>query len=107
MLVAATGYADAFWRQSAWYLNILVDLQPKPGLAKMEKMDKFHVRMEKFLVRMENFPVKWRKLLYVPGRIGAATLRQYIVAFHQDTRNVHYVARSALQCDFGVEKADE
>jgi hypothetical protein len=100
MLVAATGYADAFWRQSAWYLNILVDLQPKPGLAKMEKMDKFHVRMEKF-------PVKWRKLFNVPGRIGAATSRQYIVAFHQDTRNVHYVARSVLQCDFGVEKAEE
>jgi hypothetical protein len=40
MLVAATGYADAFWRLSAWYLNILVDLPPKPALVKMEKMEK-------------------------------------------------------------------
>jgi hypothetical protein len=39
MLVAATGCTDAFWRQSAWYLNIQVDLQPKPGLEKMEKME--------------------------------------------------------------------
>ncbi len=38
MLVAGTGYADGFWRQSAWYLNILADLQPKPVPGNMEKM---------------------------------------------------------------------
>ncbi len=39
----------------------------------------------------------------VPGRIGAATSRQYLVTFRQDTRNVHYVACSALKCDFGAQ----
>ena len=51
MLAAVTGYADALWRPSAWYLTILEDLQPKAGQAKMEKT-------EKFLVKMEKFPVK-------------------------------------------------
>ncbi len=31
MLVAATGCADAFWRESAWYLSILVDVLQQPG----------------------------------------------------------------------------
>jgi hypothetical protein len=31
MLVAATGGAVAFWRASAWYLSILVDVLPQPG----------------------------------------------------------------------------
>ncbi len=31
MLVAVTGCADAFWRASAWYLSILVDVLPQPG----------------------------------------------------------------------------
>jgi hypothetical protein len=31
MLVAATGCADAFWRASAWYLSILVDVLQQPG----------------------------------------------------------------------------
>ncbi len=62
MLVAATGYADAFWRPSAWYLNILVDLPPKPGRYKLEKkMKKFLVRMEKFLVRKEKIIVRMGK----------------------------------------------
>jgi hypothetical protein len=107
MLVAASGYKDAFWRPSAWYLNILVDLQPKPGQAKIEKMEKIVVRMEKFIIKMEKFPVKMEKILYVPGRIGAATLRQYLVASRQDTRNVHYVACSAPKCDLGAENAAE
>jgi hypothetical protein len=69
--------------------------------------------MEKFLVRMEKFMfewrilLNWRKTLYVPGRIGAANLRLYLVAFRQDTRNVHYVACSAPKCDFGAENAAE
>jgi hypothetical protein len=45
-----------YHRWSAWYLNIPVDLQPKPGPVKMEKM-------EKFLVRMGNLLLEWRNLL--------------------------------------------
>jgi hypothetical protein len=75
MLVAVTGCTDAFWRQSAWYLNIQVEQLPKIGREKKEKMEKIIVRMEKFIVRMEKIILKWRKLLHIPGRIGAATLR--------------------------------
>ncbi len=101
MLAAVTGYADALRRLSAWYLTILEDLQPKEGQAKMEEMEKFRVRMEKFPIRME-------KLWYIPDRIGAATSRQYLVVFRQDTRNVHYyVACSGLECDFGAERTPE
>ncbi len=57
MLVAATGCTDAFWRPLAWYLNILVDLPPKQGQAKMKKMEKIIVRMEKFAVKMEKIVV--------------------------------------------------
>ena len=57
MLAAITGYADALWRQSTWYLPILEDLQPKAGQAKMEKMETFLVRMEKFLVKVEKIIV--------------------------------------------------
>ncbi len=88
MLVAVTGYADASWRPSAWYLTILEDLQLKAGQAKLRKRG--------------NFLLEWRKLVYVPGRIGAATSRPYLVAFRQDTRNVQYVACSAPKCDFGA-----
>jgi hypothetical protein len=66
MLVAATGYTDTFWRPSEWHQNILVDLQPQgpqPGLAKMEKMEKFLVRIEKYFVRMEKFPGKMEKTI--------------------------------------------
>jgi hypothetical protein len=70
MLVADFGYADAFWRPSAWYLNILVDQQPKPGQEQMENLreiscvnEKFHVRMEKFLLRLEKFHVRMEKLI--------------------------------------------
>ncbi len=70
MLVAATGYADSFWRPSAWCLCILVDLPPKPGWEKMEKLDIFLVRMEeiivrmkKNIVRMEKFAVKMEKII--------------------------------------------
>jgi hypothetical protein len=49
MLLAATGCTDAFWRLSAWYLNIQLDLPPKPGPAKMEKMEKIVVRMPGFI----------------------------------------------------------
>ncbi len=43
----------------------------------MEKMEKIIGRMEEILVRMERrkFVSKWRKLLYIAGRMGAATLR--------------------------------
>jgi hypothetical protein len=75
MLVAVTGCTDAFWRQSAWYLNIQVELLPKIGWETKEKMEKIIFRMEKCFVRMEKFIVKWRKLLHIPGRIGAATSR--------------------------------
>ncbi len=69
----------------------------------MEKMEIFLLRMEKFIVRMEIFSAKTD----VSGRIGAATLRQYLVAFRQDTRNVHNVALSTPKCDFGAENAAE
>ena len=101
MLVAATGCTDAFWRPSTRYLNIPVELRqlpPKTGRVKKEKM-------EKVLFRMKKFMSKWRKLLYIPGRIGAATSRQQVVAFRRDTRNVHYVACSAPKCDF-IEEND-
>ncbi len=50
---------------------------PQAGPAKMEKMEKIIVRMEKILVRMEKILVKvGRNLLYISGRIGAATSRQ-------------------------------
>jgi hypothetical protein len=42
----------------------------------MEKMEKIIVRTEKIIVRRRNFFSKWRKLLYIPGKIGAATVRQ-------------------------------
>jgi hypothetical protein len=57
MLAAITGYADALWRPSTWYLIILEDLQPKAGQAEMEKMEKFLVRMEKFPFRVEKIIV--------------------------------------------------
>ncbi len=61
MLEAVTGYADALWRPSAWYLTILEDLQPKAGQAKMEKTEKFLVKMEKFPVKMEkNVVYSWQ-----------------------------------------------
>ncbi len=63
MLLAATGCTDAFWRPSAWYLNIQVDLLPKPGQEKMEKMEKIVVRMEKGFVRMEKIIVRMEKFL--------------------------------------------
>jgi hypothetical protein len=100
MLASVTGYTDAFWKPPAWYLTILEDLLQNPGQAKMEKMEKFLVIMKKFLVRMEKFPVKMERIMYVPGRIGAATSRPYLVSFRQDTKNVRYVACSALICDF-------
>ncbi len=74
---------------------------------KKGKMEKFLVRMEKFIVRMERFHVKMEKTLYVPGRIGAATSRQYLASFRQDTRKVHFVACPALKCDLGEENAAE
>ena len=46
-----------------WYLNILVHLQPKPGPAKMEKMEKIIVRTEKIIVRMEKFLFKVEKII--------------------------------------------
>jgi hypothetical protein len=55
MLVAATLYADAFWRQSAWYLSILVDLLLKPCQEKMEKIENFLVRKERIIVRIEKY----------------------------------------------------
>jgi hypothetical protein len=61
MLVAANGCTDAFWGPSAWYLNIPVDMQPKPDPAKMEKMEKIIVGMDKIIVRMEKFAVKMEK----------------------------------------------
>jgi hypothetical protein len=57
MLAVITGYADALWRQSTWYLPILEDLQLKAGQARMEKMKKILVRMEKCLVKMEKIIV--------------------------------------------------
>ncbi len=57
MLAAITGYPDALWRQSTWYLTILEDLQPKAGQAKMEKMKKCFVRMKKFPVRVDKIIV--------------------------------------------------
>jgi hypothetical protein len=53
MLAAITGYTDALWRLSTWYLTILEDLQPEAGQANMEKMEKILVRMEKFPFRVE------------------------------------------------------
>ncbi len=51
---------------------------------------------------------KWRKILYIPGRIGAASSGQLLVACRQDTRNVHhFVACSAPKCDFREEKVAE
>ena len=38
---------------------------------------------------------------------GASTSWLYLVAFRQDTRNVHNVACSAPKCDFGAEKTPE
>ncbi len=61
MLMAATVYADAFWRPSQWYLSILVDLLPKPDREKMEKLEKIIVRMEKIIVRMEKIIVRMDK----------------------------------------------
>ena len=66
MLVAATGCTDAFWRPSTWYLNILVELlqlQPKTGRVKKEKMEKILVRMEKILDRMKKIHVKVEKII--------------------------------------------
>jgi hypothetical protein len=63
MLVAATGYADAFWRSSAWYLSILVDLSLRPGRKKMIKLEKVIIRMEKFIVRMERFIVRMERFI--------------------------------------------
>jgi hypothetical protein len=57
MLAAITGYADALWRLSTWYLSILEDQQLKPGQVKTEKMEKFHVRMENIPVRVEKINV--------------------------------------------------
>ncbi len=59
------------------------------------------------MLEWRNFLWKFRKQLYMPGRIGAATSRQYLVAFRQDTRKVRYVTCSALKCDFGAENAAE
>ncbi len=72
MLVAATGCTDAFWRPSAWYLNILVDLLPKP--CKMEKMEKIIVRMEKLIVRMEKIVVKMEKIIVYSWQIWSCYL---------------------------------
>jgi hypothetical protein len=66
MLVAATGCTAAFWRPSTWYLNIpveLLQLPPKLGRVKKEKMEKILVRMEKILDRMEKIHVKVEKII--------------------------------------------
>ncbi len=104
MLVAATGYADAFWRPSAWYLCILVDLQPKSGREKMEKMDKFLVRMEKFfgrmekiVVRMEKFAVKMEKKLVCAWQIWSF----YLEAVPHGLSSGH--KERALRCLFTSE----
>ncbi len=111
MLVAATGGADAFWRASTRYLSILVDVLLQPGRRqvrpKWRKWRKILLEWGKFLSEWRNFLSEWRKLLYIPGRIGAATSRPYLVAFRRDTRNVHYVACSTLKCDFGTENVAE
>ncbi len=79
MLVAATGCADAFWRASAWYLSILVDVQLQPGsrqvLLKWRKWRKLLIEWRKLLSEWRNFLSKWRIFLYISGRIGAATSR--------------------------------
>jgi hypothetical protein len=74
MLVAATGCTDAFWRPSAWYLNILADLLPKPCLVKMEEMEKNIVRMEKLIVRMEKLVVKMEKIIVYSWQIWSCDL---------------------------------
>ncbi len=64
MLVAATGAADAFWRASAWYLSILVDVRPQTGRTqvwpKWKKWRKLFFEWRKLLSELRKFFSKRR-----------------------------------------------
>jgi hypothetical protein len=71
-----------------------VDLPPKPGQAKMEKMEKFLVKMEKFLVRMAKFAVKMKKMIVCAWQIW----RCYLEAVPRGLSSGH--KERALRCLF-------
>ncbi len=74
-----------------------------PGGSVAESWVRQKWRKWRNFVRMEKFPVGMEKIVV----FGAATSRQYLVAFRQDTSNVHNVACSAPKCDFGAKRTPE